>query len=60
MNLEQHRELADYMNTLTDLQERMNKSKDIFPNYYNELKDRYNQILFEARFRHIVPPWMAA
>lgn len=48
------------METLNAIQSRMASSKGLFPSYHEELKERYNQLLNEARSLNLTPPWMAA
>lgn len=48
------------MNTLQILQERMSRTKGVFPNHYEELESRYKQLLDDARGQKLTPPWLAA
>jgi hypothetical protein len=58
MNPAQHQQLAALMERLTILQHRMASVKNMFPNHYQELNLRYNQMLIEAREARVLPPWM--
>lgn len=53
-------QMTALMNTLQTLQQRMARTKNVFPNHYAELESRYEQLLMEARSNKLTPPWMAA
>jgi hypothetical protein len=58
MNPSQHQKIALLMENLTNLQERMIRTKNVFPNHYAHLLQSYNRLLMEAREAKILPPWM--
>lgn len=53
-------QLSSLMHTLQLLQQRMTRTRGMFPNHYAELENRYQQLLQEARLKKLTPPWMAA
>jgi len=58
MNPVQHQQLAQLMERMAVLQQRMASARGMFPNHYMELRHRYHQMLVEAREARIMPPWM--
>lgn len=58
MNPVQHQQIAQFMERLANLQQRMAAARSMFPNHYMELRHRYHQMLVEAKEARIVPPWM--
>ncbi|MFN8775376.1 MAG: hypothetical protein ACK5XV_01295 [Flavobacteriales bacterium] len=59
MNPAQHQQVASLMERLSTIQHRMACVRHMFPNHYNDLQLRYNQMLVEAREARIIPPWMS-
>jgi hypothetical protein len=53
-------QMSALVNTLRLLQQRMSRTKNMFPSHHEELERRYNQLLAEAKQNKITPPWMAA
>jgi molecular chaperone GrpE (heat shock protein) len=53
-------QVAELMNTLSDMQLKMSRVKSMFPNYHQQLQQSYNQLIMQARRNHVLPPWMSA
>jgi hypothetical protein len=53
-------QMSSLVNTLRLLQQRMARTKSMFPSHHEELERRYNQLLAEAKQNKITPPWLAA
>jgi hypothetical protein len=53
-------QVAELMNTLSDMQLKMSRVKSMFPNYHQHLQQSYNQLIMQARRNHVLPPWMNA
>jgi hypothetical protein len=51
-------QVAELMNTLSDMQLKMSRVKSMFPNYHLQLQQSYNQLIMQARRNHVLPPWM--
>ncbi|HEY8403699.1 MAG TPA: hypothetical protein VIK71_03725 [Flavobacteriales bacterium] len=51
-------QMADLMTSLYEIQTRMSRVKNTFPNYYKQLQQSYSQLLLQAKENNIVPPWM--
>jgi len=54
----QHIQMAEFMQSLTNIQLRMSRVKNTFPNYYRQLQQTYSQMLLKAKQDNLVPPWM--
>lgn len=54
----QHMQLTELMQSLTNIQMRMSRVKNTFPNYYGQLQQTYSQLLLKAKQENILPPWM--
>lgn len=54
----QHMQLTEQMQSLTNIQMRMSRVKNTFPNYYGQLQQTYSQLLLKAKQENILPPWM--
>jgi molecular chaperone GrpE (heat shock protein) len=53
-------QVADLMNTLSDMQLKMSRVKAMFPNYHQQLQQTYNQLIMQAKRNNVLPPWMTA
>jgi molecular chaperone GrpE (heat shock protein) len=51
-------QVAELMNTLSDMQLKMSRVKSMFPNYHQQLQQSYNQLIMQARRNQVLPPWM--
>jgi hypothetical protein len=60
MTAVQHEQMSSLMNTLNEIQERMNRSKNMFPNHHAQLQQRYEQLVEQAKLMKLTPPWLAA
>jgi hypothetical protein len=53
-------QMTSLMNTLSNIQTRMARAKNMFPQHHAQLKQRYDQLVEEAKSLNLTPPWMAA
>lgn len=53
-------EAMKMMHALDRIHQRMETTKGMFPNHYEFLRQRYDELIAEARMKQITPPWMAA
>ena len=53
-------QMKSLVNALHNIQERMARSKGMFPSHHAHLEERYSELLNEAKSNKITPPWMAA
>jgi hypothetical protein len=60
MSTQKMDECAAYLSALSQIKQRMENAEGLFPNYHETLKERYHQMLFEAKQKQLMPPWMAA
>ncbi|MFZ4785717.1 MAG: hypothetical protein ACOYLH_09580 [Flavobacteriales bacterium] len=60
MTAVQHEQMTSLMNTLNEIQERMSRSKHMFPNHHAQLQQRYEQLVEQAKMMKLTPPWLAA
>jgi hypothetical protein len=58
MTAAHHTQIADLMQTLATMQFKMSRVKSMFPNYYQQLLQNYNQLLIHAKRSNVLPPWM--
>jgi hypothetical protein len=58
MTTAHHTQIADLMQTLASMQFKMSRVKTMFPNYYQQLLQNYNQLLIHAKRSNVLPPWM--
>jgi hypothetical protein len=58
VNNAQLSQMADLMTSLSEIQIRMSRVKNTFPNYYKQLQQSYSQLLIQAKENNVVPPWM--
>ena len=52
--------MKSLVNALHNIQERMARSKSMFPSHHAHLEERYTELLNDAKSNKITPPWMAA
>lgn len=60
INNVQLEQMTSLMNTLSNIQARMARAKNMFPQHHAQLQQRYNQLVEEAKAMNLTPPWMAA
>lgn len=60
LNTVRHTQIAELMQSLASMQFKMSRVKSMFPNYYQQLQQTYNQMLMQARKDNLLPPWMTA
>jgi hypothetical protein len=53
-------EAMNMMQALDRIHRRMESTQKMFPNHFEFLSERYQQLIAEARMKQITPPWMAA
>ncbi len=53
-------QMNSMMEALHAIHARMESSKGLFPSYHEQLSERYQQLLQEARELNMTPPWIAA
>ena len=53
-------QVAELINTLADMQLKMSRVKAMFPNYYQQLQQTYNQLLIQARRNNVLPPCLTS
>jgi hypothetical protein len=58
MTAAHHTQIADLMQTLATMQFKKSRVKSMFPNYYQQLQQNYNQLLIHAKRSNVLPPWM--
>lgn len=57
-SMAQQTKMAEMMNALTAIQQKMSIVRSTFPNYYQQLQLTYNQMLLSAKHENMTPPWM--